>query len=109
MGTHEAWLALRGLKTLHLRMERHAENALRRAKFLESHPAVERVNYPGLASHPQHALAASLGSVDTLVEHPASMTHAVMPGELLEKMGIADGLVRVSVGIEDGGGDSGGL
>lgn len=70
MGTHEAWLALRGLKTLHLRMERHAENALRRAKFLESHPAVERVNYPGLASHPQHALAVSLGSVDTLVEAP---------------------------------------
>jgi methionine-gamma-lyase len=136
MGTHEAWLALRGLKTLHLRMERHAENALRLAKFLESHPAVERVNYPGLASHPQHALAArqmsgwggmlsfvlrggveagrrlmnrlqlaslavSLGSVDTMVEHPASMTHAVMPWELRERMGIADGLVRVSVGIED--------
>ncbi len=137
MGTHEAWLALRGLKTLHLRMERHAENALRLARFLEGHPAVERVSYPGLASHPQHSLAAkqmsgwggmlsfvlkggleagrrlmnrlhlaslavSLGSVDTLVEHPASMTHAVMPRELREKMGIADGLVRVSVGIEDG-------
>jgi methionine-gamma-lyase len=136
MGTHEAWLCLRGLKTLHLRMERHAENSLQLAKFLESHPAVEKVNYPGLVSHPQHAVAAkqmsrwggmlsfevkggveegrrlmnhlklaslavSLGSVDTLVEHPASMTHAVMPREMRENMGITDGLVRVSVGIED--------
>ena len=137
MGTHEAWLCLRGLKTLHLRMERHAENALQLARFLEVHPAVEKVNYPGLSSHPQHAvakkqmsgwggmlsfevlggveagrrlmnhlklasLAVSLGCVDTLVEHPASMTHAVMPKEVREKMGITDGLVRVSVGIEDG-------
>jgi methionine-gamma-lyase len=136
MGTHEAWLCLRGLKTLHLRMERHAENALHLAQFLESHPAVEKVNYPGLSSHPQHALASrqmngwggmlsfevkggveagrrlmnrlmlaslavSLGCVDTLVEHPASMTHAVIPREIREKMGITDGLVRVSVGIED--------
>lgn len=136
MGTHEAWLCLRGLKTLHLRMERHAENALHLAEFLQSHPAVEKVNYPGLSSHPQHSLArsqmsgwggmlsfevrggveagrrlmnrlklaslaVSLGSVDTLVEHPASMTHAVMPKEMREKMGITDGLVRVSVGIED--------
>ena len=137
MGTHEAWLCLRGCKTLHLRMERHAENALQLAQFLEAHPSVEKVNYPGLSSHPQHALAGrqmsgwggmlsfevkggveagrslmnslklcslavSLGSVDTLVEHPASMTHAVMPREMREKMGITDGLVRVSVGIEDG-------
>ncbi len=136
MGTHEAWLCLRGCKTLHLRMERHAENALALAQFLEKHPAVQKVNYPGLPSHPGHALAkrqmsgwggmlsfevkggvdagrrlmnrlklcslaVSLGSVDTLVEHPASMTHAVMPKEMREKMGIADGLVRVSVGIED--------
>ncbi|MDD1751415.1 MAG: aminotransferase class I/II-fold pyridoxal phosphate-dependent enzyme [Methanothrix sp.] len=136
MGTHEAWLCLRGCKTLHLRMERHAENALHLAQFLQKNPAVEKVNYPGLSSHPQHALAArqmsgwggmlsfevrggveagrrlmdhlklaslavSLGSVDTLVEHPASMTHAVMPKEMREKMGITDGLVRVSVGIED--------
>jgi methionine-gamma-lyase len=136
MGTHEAWLCLRGCKTLHLRMERHAENAQHLAEFLESHPAVEKVNYPGLAGHPQHALAGkqmsgwggmlsfvvkggveagarlmnclklcslavSLGSVDTLVEHPASMTHAVMPKEMRERMGISDGLVRVSVGIED--------
>ncbi|MFZ2472647.1 MAG: aminotransferase class I/II-fold pyridoxal phosphate-dependent enzyme [Methanothrix sp.] len=136
MGTHEAWLCLRGCKTLHLRMERHAENAMHLAKFLEAHHAVEKVNYPGLSSHPQHVLAAkqmsgwggmlsfvvrggveagrilmnslnlcslavSLGSVDTLVEHPASMTHAVMPKEMRERMGISDGLVRVSVGIED--------
>ncbi|VVB70318.1 Cys/Met metabolism PLP-dependent enzyme [uncultured archaeon] len=136
MGTHEAWLCLRGLKTLHLRMERHAKNAMQLAQFLHSHPRVSRVNYPGLASHPQHALASrqmsgwggmlsfevkggidagqrlmnslklcslavSLGSVDTLVEHPASMTHAVMPREMRESLGISDGLVRVSVGIED--------
>ena len=135
MGTHEAWLCLRGLKTLHLRMERHQENAVQLAKFLQYHPKVEKVNYPGLAVHPQHlvaarqmsgfggmlsfevkggveagrtlmnrlklcSLAVSLGSVDTLVEHPASMTHAVMPKEMREQLGIADGLVRVSVGIE---------
>ena len=136
MGMHEAWLCLRGQKTLHLRMERHAKNALQLAEFLETNSAVEKVNYPGLSSHPQHALASqqmsgwggmlsfevkggielgrrlmnrlklaslavSLGSVDTLVEHPASMTHAIMPKEMREKMGITDGLVRVSVGIED--------
>jgi len=136
MGIHEAWLCLRGLKTLHLRMERHAENAMRLAQFLESHPMVEKVNYPGLVSHPQAkvarrqmsgwggmlsfeveggieagrklmnslklcSLAVSLGSVDTLVEHPASMTHAIMPKDMRESLGISDGLVRVSVGIED--------
>ena len=136
MGTHEAWLCLRGLKTLHLRMKRHEENAMLLAEFLESHPIVEKVNYPGLASHPQAkvarrqmsgwggmlsfeveggveagrklmnslklcSLAVSLGSVDTLVEHPASMTHAVMPKDMRESLGISDGLVRVSVGIED--------
>lgn len=136
MGTHEAWLCLRGLKTLHLRMERHAENAMKLAEFLDSHPRIEKVNYPGLSHHPQHSvarkqmsgwggmlsfelkggiepgrrlmnnlslssLAVSLGSVDTLVEHPASMTHAVMPRETRESLGISDGLVRVSVGIED--------
>jgi methionine-gamma-lyase len=137
MGTHEAWLCLRGLKTLHLRMKRHAENALLLASQLEKHPLVEKVNYPGLASHAEHSLAkrqmsgwggmlsfevrggleearrfmnslklaslaVSLGSVDTLVEHPASMTHAEMPRQMRERMGISDGLVRVSVGIEDG-------
>jgi methionine-gamma-lyase len=136
MGTHEAWLCLRGLKTLHLRMERHAKNAMEVAEFLEDHPKVERVNYPGLASHPQHllaerqmngysgmlsfeirggidagrrlmnglelcSLAVSLGTVDTLVEHPASMTHAVVPREMRERLGVTDGLVRISVGIED--------
>lgn len=136
MGTHEAWLCIRGLKTLHLRMQRHAENAMQVAKFLEGHPRVERVNYPGLKSHPQHdiakkqmsgysgmlsfevkggveagqrlmnsvrlmSLAVSLGSVDTLIQHPASMTHAVMPKETRVRLGITDGLVRISVGIED--------
>ncbi len=136
MGTHEAWLCLRGLKTLHVRMERHAQNAMRLAQFLESHPKVESVNYPGLASHAQHevakqqmtgfggmlsfelkggleagrrltnslelcSLAVSLGSVDTLIEHPSSMTHAVVPKDMRERLGISDGLVRVSVGIED--------
>lgn len=136
MGTHEAWLCIRGLKTLHLRMEGHAKNAQKVAEFLESHPRVEHVNYPGLESHPQHqiarkqmsgyggmlsfevrggiesgrrlmnslklmSLAVSLGSVDTLIEHPASMTHAVMPKEVRERLGITDGLVRISVGVED--------
>jgi len=136
MGTHEAWLCLRGLKTLHLRMERHASNALQLAEYLQSHPKVQQVNYPGLSSHPQHevakrqmsgyggmlsfelkggveagrrlmnslklcSLAVSLGSADTLIEHPASMTHAVMPQEMRKRLGITDGLVRISVGIED--------
>ncbi len=136
MGPHEAWLCIRGLKTLHLRMERHAYNALKVAEFLQAHPKIERVNYPGLKSHPQHdiakkqmsgfggmlsfeikggieagrrlmngvkllTLAVSLGSTDTLIEHPASMTHAVVPKEERLGMGITDGLVRISVGIED--------
>lgn len=136
MGTHEAWLCLRGLKTLHIRMERHARNAMHVAQFLEDHTKVVRVNYPGLASHPHHelakrqmsgfsgmlsfeikggieagrklmngleicSLAVSLGTVDTLIEHPASMTHAAMPREMRVQLGITDGLVRISVGIED--------
>jgi methionine-gamma-lyase len=136
MGTHEAWLCMRGLKTLHLRMERHAYNAQKVAEFLEAHPKVEKVNYPGLISHPQHRIAVkqmsgfsgmlsfevrggveagralmnsvslltravSLGSTDTLIEHPASMTHAVVPREKRLQMGVTDGLVRISVGIED--------
>ena len=136
MGPHEAWLCIRGLKTLHLRMERHAYNALKVAEFLQAHPKIERVNYPGLKSHPQHdiakkqmsgfggmlsfeikggieagrrlmngvkllTLAVSLGSTDTLIEHPASMTHAIVPKEERLRMGITDGLVRISVGIED--------
>jgi len=136
MGLHEAWLCIRGLKTLHIRMEKHAENALKVANFLESHPAVEWVMYPGLSSHPQHevakkqmsgyggmlsfeirggieagrklmnsvrlcSLAVSLGATDTLIQHPASMTHACVPGHIRNKVGIKDGLVRLSVGIED--------
>jgi methionine-gamma-lyase len=136
MGPEEAWLCSRGLKTLHLRMERHALNAQGLAEFLEDHPKVKRIMYPGLISYPQHnlaksqmdgyggmlafelkggtekciklmnsvhlcTLAVSLGSTDTLIEHPASMTHAVMPIEFRQKAGISDSLLRISVGIED--------
>jgi cystathionine gamma-lyase len=131
----DSFLVLRGLKTLHLRMERHADNAMRLARFLEGHPQVERVAYPGLPSHPQHALARrqmtgfggmlafvirgglpaaraflgavrvftcaeSLGGVESLVEHPAIMTHASVPPETRERLGITDGFIRVSCGIE---------
>lgn len=136
MGLHEAWLCIRGLKTLHIRMDRHAENAMKVAKFLESRPEVEWVRYPGLTSHPQHelarkqmsgfsgmlsfevkggieagrrlmdnvklcSLAVSLGATDTLIQHPASMTHACVPLAVRKRIGITDGLVRLSVGIED--------
>ncbi len=136
MGPHEAWLCIRGLKTLHIRMERHAENAMKVAEFLESRPEIEWVRYPGLPSHPQHelarkqmsgysgmlsfeirggieagrrlmdnvrlcSLAVSLGATDTLIQHPASMTHACVPQEVRKNVGITDGLVRLSVGIED--------
>ncbi|TNF28564.1 MAG: cystathionine gamma-synthase [Deltaproteobacteria bacterium] len=135
-GPMDAFLTLRGLKTLHVRMERHAQNADRLARWLEAHPAVERVLYPGLESHPQHALAKrqmrgfggmitiflkgglaaarqmlsrthlfacaeSLGGVESLIEHPAIMTHASIPFETRQALGITDGLVRLSVGIED--------
>ncbi|HVP67513.1 MAG TPA: cystathionine gamma-synthase [Anaeromyxobacteraceae bacterium] len=131
----DSFLVLRGLKTLHVRMERHAENALALARFLERHPQVERVTYPGLESHPGHALATrqmrgyggmlsfvirgglgaaraflssvrvfalaeSLGGVESLIEHPAIMTHASVPPETRARLGIADGLIRVSAGIE---------
>ncbi len=133
----EAWLAYNGLKTLALRMERHSANALALAQFLEKHPAVARVNYPGLASHPDAAiaqkqmrggfgamlsfelrqgfraaldcvnrlrfctLAPTLGDVDTLILHPASSSHLNVPRPLREQNGISDGLIRVSVGIEN--------
>jgi cystathionine gamma-lyase len=135
-GPFDSFLALRGLKTLSLRMERHCTAALRIAQFLESHPGVDGVIYPGLASHPQHALAKrqmrgfggiitaritggldgatrflercqlftlaeSLGGVESLIEHPAIMTHASVPPEVRAELGIDDGLVRLSVGIED--------
>ncbi len=131
----DSFLVLRGLKTLHLRMARHAENATALATFLEGHPQVERVLYPGLASHPQHALARrqmrtpggmlsftirgglpaataflkavevfacaeSLGGVESLIEHPAIMTHASVPAEVRARLGIADGFIRVSAGVE---------
>jgi methionine-gamma-lyase len=136
MGPHEAWLCIRGLKTLHIRMERHAENAMKVAEFLESRPEIEWVRYPGLPGHPQHelarkqmsgysgmlsfelrggieagsrlmdnvrlcSLAVSLGATDTLIQHPASMTHACVPLKVRNRVGITDGLVRLSVGIED--------
>ena len=135
----DCFLVLRGTKTLPLRMERHEANAKRIAAWLEAHPAVERVVYPGLASHPQHelakrqmkgmggmitftikaggdgalerarrflrkvrlfALAESLGGVESLIEHPAIMTHASIPPENRARLGISDGLVRLSVGVE---------
>ncbi len=133
----DAFLTLRGIKTLAVRMERHCGNAMHIAAFLEKHPKVERVIYPGLASHPQHLLAArqmnrryggmvtavlkgglpasrrflercklftlaeSLGGVESLIEHPAIMTHASLPEDVRANLGIDDGLVRLSVGIED--------
>lgn len=133
----DSFLTLRGLRTLHLRMERHCANAQQVAEFLARHPKVAKVIYPGLPAHPQHALARaqmrgfggmlcfelpggepqaravvarlqlfalaeSLGGVESLVELPAPMTHASVPPEQRRKIGIADGLVRLSVGVEDG-------
>lgn len=135
-GPFECFLALRSLKTLHLRMERHTENALAIAKWAEEHPKIERVLYPGLPSHPQHQLAKrqmsgfsgivtifikgglketrrfmertrlfylaeSLGGVESLANHPAIMTHASIPREKREAVGITDNLVRLSVGVEN--------
>ncbi|MDE2138355.1 MAG: PLP-dependent transferase [Gammaproteobacteria bacterium] len=133
----DSFLTLRGIKTLALRMERHCANALAVAQFLERHPGVERVHYPGLASHPQHelarrqmqggfggivtavlrgglpvarralercrlfALAESLGGVESLIEHPGIMTHASLPEATRQALGISDGLIRLSVGVED--------
>ncbi|WP_229403449.1 trans-sulfuration enzyme family protein [Micromonospora okii] len=136
LGPIDAWLLLRGIRTLPLRMARHNDNALALARALEAHPAVARVRYPGLPSHPQHDLAArqmsgyggvlsldlaggrpaaatflaelklakraaSLGSVSTLVVHPRSMWAGIVDAEQLAGTGIGEGLVRVSVGIED--------
>jgi cystathionine gamma-synthase len=134
---HDCALVLRGLKTLHLRMRAHESNARALAGFLAAHPAVAKVNYPGLPGHPQHALALrqqtgfgamlsfelkdgspasvrkvlralrwftlaeSLGGVESLVAQPASMSHASMTAEMRERIGIRDGLIRLSVGIED--------
>ncbi|MBV9007732.1 MAG: PLP-dependent transferase, partial [Verrucomicrobia bacterium] len=132
----DSFLALRGLKTLALRMERHCSNALEIARWLEEQPKVKSVHYPGLKSHPQHdlareqmrgfggmvtailntdlagtrrflenthlfALAESLGGVESLINHPAIMTHGAVPKEQREALGITDSLVRLSVGVED--------
>jgi len=132
----DCWLTLLGVKTLHLRMPRHSENAQAVAEFLEGHDKVERVTWPGLASHPRHALARaqmsgfsgmmtfelkggveagrtvmnavelaglaeSLGAVETMITHPATMTHVDVPVEERRARGLGDGLVRLSVGIED--------
>jgi cystathionine beta-lyase/cystathionine gamma-synthase len=135
-GPFDSFLALRGLKTLSLRMERHCESGLKIAQWLERHPKVRRVFYPGLESHPQHALAKqqmrafggmisvelrggldeakrflercqlfalaeSLGGVESLIEHPALMTHGSVPPDVRATLGIGDSLVRLSVGIEE--------
>jgi len=132
----DSFLVMRGTKTLHVRMERHQQSAIAIADWLAKHPQVEKVIYPGLESHPQHALARkqasgfggmisfvlkggldesrrflsacqiftvaeSLGGVESLIEHPAIMTHASVPAENRKKLGIADGFIRISVGIED--------
>ena len=132
----DCWLTLLGVKTLHLRMHRHASNAQAVAEFLESHPQVEKITYPGLKSHPQYgvakeqmdgfsgmisfelkggipagttvmnnvklcSLAESLGAVETMITHPATMTHVDVPAEERHARGLTDGLVRISVGIED--------
>ena len=138
-GPFDSFLTLRGIKTLALRMERHCSNARAIAEFLQDHPKVQRVYYPGLASHPQHALAArqmgggyggivtailrgsiedarrvlercslfclaeSLGGVESLIEHPGLMTHASLPADMRASLGISDGLIRLSVGVEDAG------
>lgn len=132
----DSWLVLRGIKTLAIRMKAHEQNALKIAHFLENHPKIEKVLYPGLPTHPQHkiaveqmkgfggmitfflrggisestqflkslklfALAESLGGVESLVDHPAIMTHASIPKNVRENLGIFDNLIRLSVGIED--------
>ncbi|MFW6136860.1 MAG: PLP-dependent transferase, partial [Candidatus Aminicenantaceae bacterium] len=135
MDPHQAWLVLRGLRTLSMRVHQSQRSAMKLARFLQDHPKVEWVNYPGLESHPQHslakrqmrgfgallcfglkgglkagetlinsvkipALAVSLGGVESLIQHPASMTHAAIPKEKREKAGISDDLIRLSVGCE---------
>lgn len=135
-GPLDCFLVLRGAKTLHLRMQRHCENAMAVAKFLSSHKRIAKVYYPGLPNHPQHALAKkqmsgfggivsfelkgsledgirfvtstklitlaeSLGGVESLIDHPASMTHASIPSAERKKSGLSDGLIRLSVGVEE--------
>ena len=135
LGPFDCWLVLRGVKTLAIRMERHNQNGMAIAQFLDRHRKVKQVFYPGLPSHPQHdlarkqmsgfggmlafetgsldkakvvlksfrlcSLAESLGGVETLISHPATMTHTSVPPEERQRIGITDGLVRISVGIEN--------
>ena len=136
-GPHDVFLVLRGIKTLHVRMDRHCENGMKIANYLVNHPRVDKVHFPGLPTHPGHSVAAkqmkkfggmmsfslkgdkyedalkvltsthlfslaeSLGGVESLIGHPASMTHASIPKEEREKTGVVDSLIRLSVGIED--------
>jgi cystathionine beta-lyase len=136
-GPMDCFLVLRGIKTLHLRMERHSENGMAVARFLQKQEGIDKVYYPGLEAHPNHeiakkqmrafggmvaftmkddslarahevvkkmklfALAESLGGVESLVGHPATMTHASIPKEKREKVGVTDSLIRLSVGVED--------
>jgi cystathionine beta-lyase/cystathionine gamma-synthase len=135
MSPFEAWMCIRGIKTLAVRMARHDANAIEVAAFLNTHRKIKKVHYPGLVAHPQHwlarkqmrgfggiisfdlgsldkakkflksvrlcALAESLGGVESLISHPATMTHASVPPEERQRIGVTDGLVRISVGIED--------
>jgi methionine-gamma-lyase len=136
IGPFEAWLLLRGIKTLHIRMERHSANALQIARYLEQHRLVKRILYPGLPSHPQYelarhqmkdsggiisfeleggteackilmdnvhvfTLAISLGDIDSLIQHPVTMTHSSYPKEMLDRDSITDGMIRLSVGLEN--------
>ncbi|HTA27753.1 MAG TPA: cystathionine gamma-synthase [Bacteroidia bacterium] len=134
---HDCFLVLRGIKTLHIRMDRHCENAIKVCKYLQSHPKVDKIYYPGIPTHKNHkvakaqmrgfggmmsftlkkddikeahrvlskfkvfSLAESLGGVESLSGHPATMTHASIPKEVREKSGVVDSLIRLSVGIED--------
>jgi cystathionine beta-lyase len=136
-GPMDSFLVLRGIKTLHLRVQRHCENGEKIANFLKSHPKIDMVYWPGFESHPNHevakkqmrgfggmisftlkgnnledaleivkkvhlfALAESLGGVESLIGHPATMTHASIPKEIREQSGVVDSLIRLSVGIED--------
>ena len=137
LGPFEAYLIDRGLKTLDIRVQKHCDNAMKVARFLESHPAVANVSYPGLESHPRHELAkkqmehgfggivtfelkcgreksaefvnslklctiaVSLGDAETLIEHPATMTHSTYTPEALAQAGIGESMLRLSVGLED--------
>jgi cystathionine gamma-lyase/cystathionine beta-lyase len=136
-GPMDSFLVMRGIKTLHLRMERHCFNGRKIAEFLKTHPKVDRIYWPGFTDHPNHdiakkqmkdfggmisftlkdnslqntfklasslqvfSLAESLGGVESLINHPATMTHASIPKEEREKVGVADSLLRLSVGVED--------